>query len=408
MVRKFIASLMLCGCGMHAAAADTRPEIIDPQFHSLQTVDPSDRLGYPIIELGNPQSKVLITFDELAHDNRYLRYRLIHCDSDWRPSAISDLEYVDGFNDGKIEDWAFSEHTLTPYVNYRLELPNAEVSPKLSGNYVVEIYDEQNPDEVLLRTRFMCMEPRVGVAMDATTATDVDHNDSHQQLAVALNLDGAHIDDPYNELRLVVIQNGRPDMRRVIDKPLRVSHGTAVYEHQKELIFPAGNEYRRFDTSNIRYPLMGVERYDYIEPYYHAALRADSPRTDTPYQYDRDQAGRYFVNELNADNPDINADYVMVHFRLNMPQQSEPVYLDGDMVLRARNVDSRMLWSPQLGAYVKSLLLKQGMYNYQYVGAPIEGDKYQTGNEYVALVYYRPYGARYERLVGAGSLNTTK
>lgn len=413
MVRRiFFFPIALIFC-VAAVAADMMPAIFDSQFRSLLTVDPNSLLGQPIIHWSNDASRVKISFDELAEDNRYLRYRIVHCDSDWRPSEISEIEYVDGFNLADINSWAFSEHTLTHYVHYDLEIPNPDMRPLLSGNYLLQVFDQDDPDNVLLQTGFMVSEDRIGVAVKSSSRTDVDYNDRHQQLAVYLDIDGADIKDPFNELKVVIIQNGRPDTRRVLEKPLRVSPGKVIYEHQKELIFSAGNEYRRFDIANVRYPGMRVERYDFIDPFYHAQVFTDSPRSADRYRYDEDQAGRYFIDEINAVDPDIGADYVVTHFMLEMPRSKDDVFIDGDMVLRRRDSDSRMVWDESLGAYVKTMLLKQGLYNYQYItsenGAnPIEGDYYETANEYLVLIYYKPHGARYDRLIGSGFINTGK
>lgn len=378
---------------------------VSAQFKSLQVLNPGNLLGQPIVKPGTEAMR--ISFDELAEDNRYLRYRLVHCDSDWNPTQISDMEYASGFNLGDIYDYRLSEHTLTHYVHYDLLIPNEDVQPLLSGNYLVEIFDQDDPDEVLLRAPFMVGEETARMDLAVTSRTDVDTNSRHQQLAVKVNLDGTGVEDPFNDLRLVVIQNGNPDTRRVLIHPLRANGSEVAYEHQRELIFPAGNEFRRFDTGNVRYPGMRVEHIDN----YNAEIYVDRPRADERYQYDEDQAGRYFPGELNATDPDINADYLLTHFTLEMPELNEPVYIDGDLTLRRRDNDAMMVYDPTIGAYIKSLLLKQGMYNYQYVtksGNRIEGDKYETGNEYLVLLYYRPHGARYDRLIATGSIHTNK
>lgn len=399
--------------GVSAFAFDTSTDIFHPQFKSLQVTDPMNLLGQPVIDMNNEDSRIRISFDELAEDNRYLRYRLVHCDSEWRPSSISDMEYASGFNLGDIYSYALSEQTLTHYVHYDLVLPNEDVAPLISGNYLVQIFDQDDPDTVLLQARFMVSENRAGLALGVTSRTDADYNGKHQQLSVDVNLEGSRIDNAFNDLKLVVIQNGRTDSRRVLSKPLRVRPQGVVYEHQKELIFPAGNEYRRFDTANARYPGMHVESCDYMEPYYQALLQTDTPRPDARYLYDEDQAGRYFVDEINSTDPDINADYVMTFFTLESPRLAEDVFIDGDITLRKRDSDSRMVYDEGLGAYVKTLLLKQGMYNYQYVTGsgglnPIEGDHYETGNEYLVLLYHCPPGARYERLIASGVIYSGK
>ncbi len=393
-------------CALTTAARDTSTTIFNPQFKSLQIIDSTNLLGQPVIMPGNAMSKIVISFDELAEDNRFLRYRLIHCDSDWRPSqSVSELDYLDGFNEGQVVDYALSDKSLTHYVNYRITLPNEEMRPLLSGNYIVEVYDEERPSETLLQARFMVSEATAGIAVNVSSRTDVDYNSRHQQISVKVNLENAHVDNPYNDLKLVVLQNGRVSDPHILTHPLQITQDIATYEHQKELIFPAGNEYRRFDLANIRYPGMGVERIDYIDPYYNVMLKVDSPRNNEGYVYDQTQNGRYFPAEIYSTEPEIDADYVLTFFTLKMPRLTEDVYLDGDLVLRKRDSDARMIYDENLGAYIKTLLLKQGMYNYQYVTEsglnPIEGDKYETKNEYLILLYYCPPDARYDRLIGS-------
>jgi len=404
-----LSKYILLFCTFTASARNTSTAIFDPQFKSLQVIDRTNLLGQPIVKPGNAASGVRISFDELADDNRFLRYRLVHCDSDWRPSrSISELDFLEGFNEGQVVDYALSDRPLTHYVHYNIDIPNEEISPLLSGNYLVEVYDEEKPSEVLLQARFMVDEAIAGITVQVGSRTDVDYNDRHQQLSVTADLEGAHIDNAYNDLKLVVVQNGRTDEAHTLTHPLQVTQSVATYEHQKELIFPAGNEYRRFDLANVRYPGMGVERIDFIEPYYNAILKTDTPRINDGYTYDQTQAGRYFPAEIYSPEPEIDADYVLTFFTLKMPRMKETVYLDGDLVLRGNDSDARMIYNEKLGAYVKTLLLKQGMYNYRYVTGsglnPIEGDNYETGNEYLVLLYYCPPDARYERLIGSAMI----
>jgi hypothetical protein len=194
----------------------------------------------------------------------------------------------------------------------------------------------------------------------------------------------------------------------------------AIYEHIRPLIFPAGNEYRRMETINNLYPGMGTDHIEYHPPFYHHILNLAHPRAHREYLYDSTQHGRYFVREYNADNSDTEADYVFVFFSLDLLQIPDAdVYLDGDFMLRKFNANSRMDYNPSTGRYEKLLLLKQGAYNYQFLVLPsnlddaqgrivasneIEGDHYQTVNEYLIRVYYRAPGDRYDRLLGVGIL----
>lgn len=397
---------LLIAVAVHAVT-DTQTGVFDPAFKSLRITGENPLLP-PILRLGVSGSSVTLSFDELAEDNRYLRYRLVHCDSDWRPTQISETEFVNGFNIGEIYSYALSQRTLAHYVHYDLSLPNEEVRPLISGNYLVQVFDDSDPDEVLLQARFMVSEEKVPLSGKITSSTDIDYNSRHQQLEVEANLESARIADPFNDLRLVIVRNG--SLTHKLDKPQRIAPGRAIYAHQKELIFPAGNEYRRFESTNVRYPGMGIEEYTLIEPYYHVKLLTDKPRAYDRYIYDEGQGGRFFPNLLFSDDPDIEADYLVTHFELEMPRLTDcDVYIEGDLTQRRLDTDSRMVYDEARGAYVKTMLLKQGLYNYQYVTLPggrseqnrIEGDYHETNNEYLLLLYQREPGTRYERLLGA-------
>ncbi|MDE5972541.1 MAG: DUF5103 domain-containing protein [Muribaculaceae bacterium] len=399
--------------------ADTATGIFSGAFKSLQTYTEGNILSPPIIDLGG-NSRVKVEFDEMAEDSRYLRYRLIHCNADWSPSALVETEFTDGFNQADVTDWALSESTLAHYVHYSLTIPDDQMTPTVSGNYLLQIFDQDNPDEVLLQTRFMVSENIADISSAVTSRTDVDYNQRHQQLSVTADLENAGVDDPFNDLTLIISQNGRTDNTATLRKPLRIGAKKAFYEHQPELIFPAGNEYRRIEMVTVHFPGRGIDHYEYAEPYYHAILSPDTPRPGARYEYDQDQSGRFVIHEFNADESSVQADYVVTHFALEMPEMTDrEVWLDGDFVQRRFDPDSRMVYSNSRGAYVKTLLLKQGLYNYQYLvtdrldpkksaTATIEGDHYETVNEYLILLYHRPYGARADRLIGATSIFSGK
>ncbi len=404
-MKQVISMLLSLVLSLSMAAQTTQTEVFDPNFKSLQIFGDGNRQLPPIVRLGVADSYVTITFDELAEADRPLRARLVHCDWQWHRSSIPDTDYIEGFNQADITDYALSRSTLTHFVNYQFSIPNPDLNPLLSGNYLVEVYSPDDPDEVLLQGRFMVSEDVAAIQAKVSTATDVDYNSRHQQLEVDVDLSHTSIDDCFNSLRLVIVQNGR--IRHVLDRPQRMTPQGVLYAHQKQLIFPAGNEFRRFETTNVKYPGMGVARYDYIDPYYHAELLPDQPRADQGYIYDNDQNGRYFPNVTFSDEPMLEADYLLVHFALHSPKLSgKRVYIEGDLTLNQLNDDSEMVYDSDLEAYTKTLLLKQGLYNYRYTTGddennPLEGNHYETANEYEILLYYCPPMARYDRLIGS-------
>lgn len=405
--------VMIISCGSLSATdiTDTHTMIVHPAFHTLQLKVNGDEQLPPIIMLGS-SDRLLVSFDELSNDHRYMRYELLHCDSRWRIDRLVNSEYLDGFNEGLVEDYEFSQATSAHYVNYNITLPNEDMAPRLSGNYLVRVYDESTPDNTILQARFMVVDPVVSISSTITSRTDIDYNESHQQLTLGVEAKGVPINNLFNDLTLVVQQNGRHDNQAVIAHPTRIAGNTAWYEHDRNLIFPAGNEYRRMEIVSTSYPGMRVESMSYAYPYYHATLLVDEPRCEQSYIYDQTQFGRFRVREYNSDNSDVEAEYVVTHFALNMAEQhGYDIFIDGDMVQRLFNPTSRMVYNRASGLYECAMLLKQGAYNYRYLAVPhgsmvgytsaVEGDFYQTVNEYLILVYYREPGARYDRLIGA-------
>ncbi len=406
------------------AGQDTMTGVFHPDFKTLQVRLASNPYAPPVIALADDADRVIVSFDELSDNRRYLRYSLTHCDAFWLPEGLVESEYLDGFNEGVVDDYAYSEATLVHYVHYTITIPDRDGHIRITqpGNYLLRVYDEAEPDVTLLQARFGVSDFSVSVSADVTSLTDIDNNAEHQQVSFTVDAERLALDDPFGELKVVVSQNGRVDNEVSLSAPQRVEGNRLIYEHLRPLIFPAGNEYRRFETVSVTYPGIGVERIVYAEPfvrdnpYYNMELAIDYPRCSSGYIYDSTQHGRFLVREVSADDSDVEADYVMAHFSLDMPELAGMgLYLDGDFVNRRFEPASRMVYNRATGRYENSMLLKQGAYNYQYLAVPsgsdagltsvVEGDYAPTGNEYLIKVYHRPRGSRFDRLVGVCQLS---
>ncbi len=231
--------------------------------------------------------------------------------------------------------------------------------PTVSGNYLVQVFDEDNPDEVLLQTRFMLNENTASMTSSVTSRTDTDYNNRHQQISLDAGLDGTDVSDPFKR------SASRSGSERTPRHPQSHRQAAAHRQQKRRLRTPripdisAGNEYRRFEMVNVHYPGLGIDHYDFAEPYYHAIIDTDKIRANDRYEYDEDQSGRYFIREFNSNYPAVDADYIITHFTLESPEMpGMEVYLDGDFVQRRRDADSRMVYDRNRGAYVKTMLLE--------------------------------------------------
>lgn len=397
-----------------ASAEDTATRIFDESIKSLQIRLDGDDFA-PAVAILNTTDRICIDFDCLAEDRDFFRYSLTHCSWDWKPSGLAESEFLDGFNEGEIEDYAFSSGTSVHYVHYKVCIPNADISPVISGNYLLKIYRQEFPDEPILQCRFMLSENTAPVSVQASTRTDIDFNKEHQQLSITVDTERAGVEDIYNDLKIVLNQNGCLFNERSLTHPLKVIGHKAMYEHDPKLIFGGGKEFRRFETVNEYIPGIGIYSIEYHNPYRYYILNQDTSRAAEPYQYDQTQHGRYFVHKQNAAfDSNTEADYGMVLFTLDMPDlpKDTPIFLEGEFTHHNLDENCRMRFNLETGKFEKILLLKQGAYNYQYIIPTltnqniIDGNDYQTSNEYNINVYTRKRGERYDRLIGSILINS--
>ena len=366
----------------------------------------------PIIELEG-DLWIEISFDILEPEPHTYTYTLTHCNADWTPSQLIQSEYMSGFQHRIIEDYAVSFNTTMDYVNYRLTFPNEDVYLKVSGNYLVQVFPE-NSDAPVLHACFSVVEPTASISMQVTSQTDKGMNNYYQQVNFSVGY-GNEVKTPMQDLKVYVQQNNRIDNEAALVKPLSVQNNKLIFEHIPMLIFEGGNEYRSFEMITHQYTGLNIESVEFHPPYYHVVLRPDMIRSRRPYSFSEDINGRFVVRTLSGIDYSYEADYQIVHFYLPCEEPfPEKVYILSEAFNNLLDARSQMDYSVADKGYVKSVLLKEGYYNYLYVmqkddrspagtGA-IEGNFYQTENEYRVMVYFRPIGGRYDRLIGVQTI----
>lgn len=380
---------------------------------SLQMVLNDDWAKPPVITLGS-DDELLFSFDELSHTYKRFTYRITHCNADWSPSDLHAIDYIEGFNDRPIDEWENSVTTTQLYTHYEFTIPNDDVRLKVSGNYKLEIFDDENNETPVAMFAFAVLSPKLRVSAKVSGNTDIDTNASHQQLSFDVHCAGYNIMSPSTDIKPVIYQNRRPDNCVSGIQPTYTTSTTLQYVYNERLIFKAGNEYRRFELTDPYAPGQNVDEVQFVEPYFHAQLYTD--RVRPTYTNARDENGRYFINTLQGFGSAIEADYAAVHFTLKAPYDgSGDYYLCGDFNGNFFGANNRMRWDEENSCYRTVQLLKLGLYNYHYLWvprgkqtgatAPSEGNFYNTENEYLIMIYHRDFGERYDRLVGMLQVN---
>ena len=409
----FILLLLICSS---AVAQDTyRTKVFRDDIKSLEVKVQGELISTPYIEF-NGEKVIEISFDALHRSSGRFAYSIIHCDADWKRSALIPIEYMRGFQNVALNDFANSMNTMTHYTNYKLFFPNEDTQFIVSGNYAVQIYEEDNPANIIITACFSVVEPLIEIDAYVSGNTDIDFNKEHQQVEFTINKKDVVITYPQTDLKIFVYQNNNLNDVRTNLQPMSITSKQLQFKHNRDLIFEAGNEYRRIEFLTHRYNGMGVESIGFYNPYYHATLFQDRIRADRAYIYDQDQNGRFFVRCSGCNDPDTESDYYIVHFSLaSAPFLDGEIHLYGDIFNNNINDNSRMEYNTETEAYEKSVMMKTGNYNYRYIfvenggakmtSAPLEGNFFETENEYMITVYFRPMGTRYDRLIGIKSIN---
>ncbi len=397
-----------------------KTEILRENIKSVYMHREGWRLGYPIIEL-NAEVSLVLRFDDLSEGIKNYQYKIIHCNSDWTQSNLTDTEYLDGsIFQNDIRDYKFSFNTYTSYQHYFLKLPNEDVSFKVSGNYIIQIYEDYDEENIILSHRFMITEKKVQVNADVIRPVLSLYRDNSQQINVSVNCTSFPLDDPYSDIKLVVLQNGRWDNALTGLKPLFDKNGVLDYNYQMENIFPAGKEFRWFDIKSLRYQSPYIRSVDFENDSYHVYLFPDEDRSHKPYFYEQDLNGKYYIEIQEEEDNDTDADYVNVYFEYpyETPLYEGNFYILGGLTNWGFSDKNKMVYDGSSQSYKLNLLLKQGYYNY-YISSALtpdspgelnysEGNNYETENDYVVLVYYTDKRKYFDRLIGYQIVNSLR
>lgn len=376
--------------------------VLSPEIRTLKALVGGDWQNRPVMELRGGEV-LTVGFDQMSHEAHRYTCHISRHEADWSEAEeVFESEWLVGFNDFPIDDYEPSLNTTVSYLHYTMRLPNSQCRLKMSGNYRLTIYDEDEGHEAVAEVELMVVEPLMNVQLSASSNTDIDVHSSHQQVSLGVTYNGLRVTSPDTELYTVVMQNWNEQDRRVNVRPNYQHQQGLRWEHQQDYIFKAGNEYHKFEILDTSHPTMGIERIGWDGERYQAyPFPATVSRN---YLTDETAKGGCLIRNSDNTEVDYTCDYVCVNFTLQSPWLGE-VFIDGLWTDRADRSAYRMQYDGEQECYYTQLLLKQGYYSYRFAttegqAAPQEGSYYQTSNTYQALVYYRSPSDRSWRLVG--------
>ena len=401
--------------------ATNQNQVYRPTIQSVNLHLANLFLSYPVVDLhaGTP---LVLSFDDLDADVKDYMYTIVHCDKNWQPTEWSQLEYIDGYTEDRINDYRFSFNTVKPYTHYELVLPNEFMRWTRSGTYLLQVFDDDNDGELVLTRRFVVVDRKVKIEAQVMRPASVEKMRTHQEIDFVVNHDNFDIRSPQVEISACVLQNGRWDNAVTDIPPLFIRPNSLIFDYQDKIVFAGGKEFRWIDLRSLRFYGQRVENVVRYDDGFEAVIEKDYDRSEKAYFFREDANGQFVIDNQDVRGPsELTADYVNVLFRLHQenPFFDQEVYLVNKLTDWQLTPANRMVHNESENAYVVKIPMKQGFHDYAYATrsqgskspvadlSEIEGNSHETKNDYIILLYYRAFGDRYDQVIGSLTFDTS-
>ena len=376
-------------------------------------------LSLPVWMLGS-NSELLFEFDEVGDYAENYSYSIELCTHDWLPvQELTPFDYIDGYDRDLLSNYEFSNGSLQPYTHYRLRIPNENCRPLLAGNYILRIFKEDPSDPVIIR-KFFVARQLLSIEANIHQSDNIQRQQTHQEVDFKVLHKGMIFANPFQSINASIIQNGNIDGARIGLKPAFIQDNVLSFDLSGDNEFQGMKEFRWFDLRSL---IHYGERIKLVKTHLgriHVFISPDEVRSYKQYFYHEDMNGRFILKTLDETVSTLQARYAEVHFTLPLrhPFQNGDIYIMGALSDWKTGKDNRMIWNPKRKAYEGRLFLKQGFYNYLYGFKKsdqedvnyetIEGNFFDTENDYTIFIYHRPFGERYDELIAVKTFNTIK
>ncbi len=423
MKKLFLAGCLFVVLALNAQIPD---KIYTPGIHTVKLFRFGDIYSYPVLML-NSNDQMELHFDDMDGGIKNYYYSFQLCNAGWTPADVQFFDYVRGFQTNRITNYRAANLVGTRYTHYQAILPDRNSVPVKAGNYLLKVFLNGDTSKLVFTKRFLVVNKKTSVSAQVVQPFNGNYFQTHQRVQVAVSTAGGQINalSP-QDLKVVIIQNNIWSSGTVLDRPTIFRGNYYEYSDEEKTTFPAGKEWRWIDLRSLRLmsdrmaKLIDDDSTDRIDVY----VKPDEERRQQIYISYRDINGLYTIENRDGNNPYWQSDYAWTHFTYvppgNRPYQGKSIYVFGELTNYAQNDGSKMTFNEEKGVYEKELYLKQGYYNYSYVMLTdkerqgvtpslenTEGNYWGTENGYMVMVYFRPFGARADELVGFTSVNST-
>lgn len=375
-----------------------------------------DQLSLPVYKL-NSNDQLELNFDDLDANVKSYYYCFQLCDYDWNPVDISPFLYIKGFTQQRISTYRYSSIALTRYTHYQAIVPDRSTTLTMSGNYILKVYLDGDTSKLVFTKRMLVLEQKASISGQVVQPFTPQLFRTHQKIQFNANINGLNTFSAAQQIKVVVLQNNRWDNSIKDIRPTFVRGNTLEYSTENSCVFPGGKEWRWLDLRSFRLQSDRVQKADYNKTSTDIYLFTDVDRSGQRYVYFKDLNGMYLIETYETINPYWQGDFATVHFSLatpdGKPYADKDIYLAGQLTNYEFNDKTKMTFNEAKGVYEVTAFLKQGYYNYTYIAVDknnpaqkhdLEGDYWETENDYTILMYYKSFTDRTDQLIGVGKI----
>lgn len=414
-----------CSLGLLIAvlsSSQAQEKIYHSNISSPQVYNAGNPYSYPVIKL-NSGEQLELHFDDMDADVKMYYYTFELRNADWSKSILYPFDYIKGFRDVRINTYRQSSIALTRYTHYQAVLPDKNCYPSRSGNYLLKVFLNGDTTKLAFTKRILVVDKKVSMTGEVQQPFNAQRYNTDQKLRIIVQTDKTINALSPQDLNVVVVQNYTWPTALFLNRPTIFRGNYFEYSDENYTAMPAGKEWRWIDLRSLRLMSDRMVRLEPARDKTDVYLKPDGERQQQLYVYYRDLNGKYVIETMENLNPLWQTDYANVHFSFfppgNKPYEGKSIYVFGELTNYEVDERSKMVFNPEKGSYEKTLFLKQGFYNYTYVTTTdktqpkekfsvenTEGNYWSTENTYMILVYYRPFGARADELIGYTNISS--
>ena len=392
--------------------AYTAPQIGSVRLHPLGAP-----LGGPFMELGG-DAPLVLRFDDLSGEWPEYEWTLIHCNADWSAASdLTDWDYLEGWAPDALDNIENSFGGRLPFAHIATTIPSEDLRPTRSGNYLLVVHAEGDPEEVALIRRFVIYERLAEVEVEPRRPYEADKVSTHQRMEVDVTLPPGHRwSVPMMDIRLTALRNVDWSQAGYDIGASMVRGNVVSFDQDPQLTFPGSDRWRSADLKSLSYLAPGIKSLKELTtdkgPAWKVELGTDQSRRFRLQTSRPDLKGAFTVHNDRFDDVELTSEYMEVTFSLAHPDFGDvpEVFVFGGLTGWSLDPRFRMTYDDTAQEYRLKTWLKQGWYDYRYVTLSdgrtkyaFEADHAGTPNLFTVFVHApAPDGA--DRIIGIETL----